>query len=456
MSRKDHFEGGSGWYCPGPTTPGGNGSFHPGCDQLVDNSSSFDPIGKIILCNFSFPSADAVFIASENRVSRQFLREYISFLEVLVLYEELLVVAQPYTVTKEEYENPDSPIHQGFGYFDFSGDANLRDKIDELRSTESWIKDTTFDLPDLEVDPTIYAAQSRAVKAGSAKNLGHPPHAEDLYYDVFHCGQAYAAYQVARQLSMPFYGPKVEYHPLVHKLEAENEIVEHSVIARMKDRLDSGAKAILEEFARQGYDITFNTSPIGALIIEKSQKPADMLSVALDLRDKYAPFRRNSLELETVLFNREASVREKMKAVAEIERVMTKLWGPKEGGFDRYIKSSGNFIDYALSYEEQGFSVKRVTELMVSAPVEYALERIRTRKYRLLFDARNSFLRQAAVEAKVAKLFVQDDERASEVDFQESTCLHWWGAAPTEPEQTEEREPSQSGKHRDLDDEMPF
>lgn len=426
MSKKQHVSDSQETFCPGPTTPGGNGLYSPPGDQLINDLSLFKPEGKIILANFSFPSADAIYSQKNNSVSRQFLREYLSFLEVVVIYEELLVVNQPYWVTKEEYNNPKSPIHLGFGHFDFAGDANLYDKIIELRSSESWIKDTLFDLPGIEVDPTVYAAQTRAILSKKETELEHPPHVEDLLDEIFHRGQAFAAFQIAQELSMPFYGPKVEYHPLVLKKEEATTKVQKNVISIMKERLDLGAKAILKEISKYNNQLQFNTSPIAALIIEKSNRPQDMLTVALDLRNKYEPFRQSTKDLEATFYSSDVSIQEKMKAITEIERVMDKVWGKNNGGLDRYIKSSGSLVDYALNFHDESFSVKKATDALISAPVELTIEKIRNRKYRLLFDARDNFLKQPSVKNKIAKLFTPGALDSAEITFDEVCCKHWW------------------------------
>lgn len=225
------------FYCLGDTTPKGNLVFCQ-AERHIRDISSFDSKGKILLSHFSFPTADAIYVEESNTINRQFLREYLSFLEVIVLYEELLVVNQPYFVTTEDYENESSPIWSTFPYFDYAGDANLLEAIEGLRSTESWIIDTAFHLPEIESNATYFAALSRTLAEPYPE---HRPHAEDLYSDVFFTGQPLAAWHVAKILSMPFYGPKIESHPLVEMLENRSSAVELSVSSILRDRLDSGA-----------------------------------------------------------------------------------------------------------------------------------------------------------------------------------------------------------------------
>ncbi|MBW9051051.1 hypothetical protein [Rhizobium mesosinicum] len=424
-----HLDNPSSWFCPGSTTPGGNGNYYPACELLVEDARNFDRSGKIILSDFSFPSADAVYDDRSRTISKQFLREYLSYLEVLVLYDKLLVVKQPYVVTAEDYEDKSSPIHTGFAYFDYAGDANLRESLDKLRAQESWIINTTFDLPDVEFQPTAYAAQTLALFGINKSDDGHMLHAADLYEAVFRLGQPYAAFEVARHFSLPFYGPKIEYHPLVLQMEKDVTVAERHIAHHFKKHLDAGAAAVLSELQKYQETISFSASPIGALILTKATKPAEMLTVALDLRDTYEPFRKHCQELENALFSPDTSPRDKLKIVAEINRILEKLWGRGEGGIERHIKSSANLVDYAIDASEGVFSAKKSIELLVSAPVKHVIDRIRDRKYRLLFDAKNSFLKQKSVEQAVAKLFSTGNNLA-EVNFQEITCEHWWGYHP--------------------------
>ncbi len=426
MSKGLHTNGENCWYCPGDTTAGGNGTFFPACDKIIDSVTGFDKVGRIILSKFSFPSADAIINKKNNTISRQFLREYISFLEIIVLYEELLIVNQPFTVTLEDYNDRSSPIYSDFDYLDFAGDAQLNDGISKLRSTESWIQEVIFDINGLAADPTIFAAKTIEVMAGGAENLGHPPHAEDLYQTVFSHGQAMAAFEVARSLNLPFFGPKVEYHPLVLKQEEEAKIVERNITSRFKERLDSGAKEILEQISRYSDQYNFDVSPISALILERAYEPKDMLFVALDLRDEYRSFRRRNQELEEILFDQNASKQKKLAAIDEIDRVLTNLWGKHEGGFARHLKTTGGIIDQALDYSKDGLTLKNLIQFVSSAPMEYIVEQVRRRNYRVLFDAKDSFLRQASVESKVAQLFSSILPKGSELSFQEVSCTHFW------------------------------
>lgn len=184
-----------------------------------------------------------------------------------------------------------------------------------------------------------------------------------------------------------------------------------------------------------------------------------MLSIALELRQKYSPFRRMCQELELVLYDPGVSVQKKMRAVAEIDRVVKKLWGGHVGGVDRYIRSTGSLADSILNFQDEGLSVEKITDHLVSAPAEYVIEKIRNRKYRLLFDARDSFLRQESVEASVSRLFATSKSAATNVNFMEISHEYWWEShlgLDKSPSSRAEQNRTMASDDEDFDDDIPF
>ena len=80
--------------------------------------------------------------------------------------------------------------------------------------------------------------------------------------------------------------------------ESVEDALSAGVIAALKQRLDSGAAADLERLENIGAPVVFPRTPIAAQILEHSDKPDDLLRVALDLRQEAKHFRASLRQVE--------------------------------------------------------------------------------------------------------------------------------------------------------------
>jgi hypothetical protein len=195
------------------------------------------------------------------------------------------------------------------------------------------------------------------------------------------------------------------------KMLANQQILEYStrtqVIGALKESLDIGARKELENIEKFGVNTVFPKSPIASSIIKESNRPEDLNIVALQMRDKFSNLRRYMNEMQKEILNEDASLEKKIKLYKEIETMRNELWKKEGEGWDTILNQTTSLIHIVVGASTMPTvnSLPAILSYLLGQP--YALIRgaIRKRKLRVLLDSKKDFLRSKNCIGKIASIF---------------------------------------------------
>jgi len=195
------------------------------------------------------------------------------------------------------------------------------------------------------------------------------------------------------------------------KMLANQQILEYStrtqVIGALKESLDIGARKELENIEKFGVNTVFPKSPIASSIIKESNRPEDLNIIALQMREKFSNLRRYMNEMQKEILNEDTSLEKKIKLYKEIETMRSELWKKEDKGWDTILNQTTSLIHTVVGASTMPTvnSLPAILSYLLGQP--YALIRgaIRKRKLRVLLDSKKDFLRSKNCIGKIASIF---------------------------------------------------
>ncbi|HEX6372534.1 MAG TPA: hypothetical protein VF006_26675 [Longimicrobium sp.] len=218
-------------------------------------------------------------------------------------------------------------------------------------------------------------------------------------------GEPYYLGELARELDIPYFLSPWEHASISWTEKAELKLGT-GALQFLKDRLDAGAEAQLALLSELGTPVIFPSTPIAAIILDESRQPADLLTVALQLRDEYASFRRTASDLETQMNDESLSLARRVKIAAEIHS-LGNLLGNHERGFYKETRALTGMLDdvaQAAADISGAASMSSLPQLLGNLRA-YLTGARRRRKVRVLLRARKRFFVRPNRLAHVGQLF---------------------------------------------------
>lgn len=370
------------------------------------------------------------------RISIDDLKDYLKLLELLVLFERVVVGRCPsFTVelTKNEFDSEDvkNVLHDYIQLYRVVPALSLGEDLRNRTKEKGIIVDTVIENGQIQLPNELvkrYMTIDRSLKdkfekycsdikvgykieGGLAERVAiavlAPLYGGPLYVSEF-CRLAGVTYWLSE--------PEKEMLANQEKLESSART---QVIGALKESLDIGARKELEKIEKLGVTTVFPESPIASSIIRESNKPEDLNIVALQMRERFGNLRRHMNAIQEEMLKEDMSIEKKIKMYAEIEKMCNELWKEKGGGWNTILNQTTSLLNTAIGAS----SMPRVDSL--AGIVFYLLHQsyesiegaIRRRKLRVLLESKRDFLRSKNCTGKVASIFGLTNEEVRQAQL---------------------------------------
>ena len=179
------------------------------------------------------------------------------------------------------------------------------------------------------------------------------------------------------------------------------------VIGAFKESLDIGARKELENIEKLGVNTIFPESPIASSIIMESNHPEDLNIVALQMRDKFSNLRCYMNEIQKEILNEDVSLEKKIKLSKEIEKMRNELWKEKHQGWETILNQTTSLIHTVIGASTMPtvYSLPNIVLFLLGQPYASIRGAIRKRKIRVLLESKRDFLRSKNCIGKIASIF---------------------------------------------------
>jgi len=173
------------------------------------------------------------------------------------------------------------------------------------------------------------------------------------------------------------------------------------------NHLNTGAREKILELQKLSGDVVFPETPIASLILQNANSPEQLVDVALQLRDVFAPFRRAVNQLEADLLDPNLSLKVRLKRGREIEKLARDLWGESKTDLRATAICVSDVIGEIpeVSLSPSPAKVAEVVKKLVALPIEKLVETYTKRKIRLMLKAKKDFLNSSDATARLARIF---------------------------------------------------
>jgi|GEM_PF-2761834 len=371
------------------------------------------------------------------KISIDDLKDYLKLLELLVLFERVVVGRCPsYRVelTANEFDSQDvnNVLH---GYTQvyrlvpaLSLGKDLRNRTKEKGIiVDAVIENGQIQLPNelvkryMTIDRSLknkfeeYCSEIKVgykIEGGLAERLAISALANlyggPLYVSEF-CGLAGVTYWLSKR----------EEDMLANQEKLESS-TRTQVIGALKESLDIGARKELEKIEKFGVTTVFPESPIASSIIRESNKPEDLNIVALQMRERFADLRRHMNAIQEEMLKEDMSIEKKIKMHVEIEKMCNELWKEKGGGWNTILNQSTSLLHAAMGASGMP-SINSLTGIvlyLLHQSYESIEGAIRRRKLRVLLESKSDFLKSKNCTGKVASIFGLANEEVRQVQLE--------------------------------------
>ncbi len=358
------------------------------------------------------------------RISIDGLKDYLKLLELLVLFERVVVGRCPsFTVELTENEFDSEGVKDALeGYTQLyrvvpalSLGEDLRNRTKEKGIiVDGVIENGQIQLPNelvkryMPIDRSLkdeferYCSDIKVgykVEGGLAERVAiaalAPIYGGPLYVSEF-CRLAGVTYWLSK--------PEEEMLANQEKLESSART---QVIGALKESLDMGARKRLEEIEKLGVNTVFPESPIASSIIRESNRPEDLNIVALQMRDRFGNLRRHMNAIQEEMLREDMSIEKKTKMYEEIKKMCHELWKEKGGGWSTILNQNTSLLNTAIgaSRMPEVNSLAGIVLYLLHKSHESIEGAIRRRKLRVLLESKEDFLRSKNWTGKVASIF---------------------------------------------------
>ena len=375
--------------------------------------------GALLMSEHSIPESDAIVRQRGNeliQVELQYLEDHLRFLELVCWYDELLVGELPFIVKLDPDRLDREVVRASNKYAAHSGDADLRVRtITELQkrgvlNRRCVVPTEDMITPDVYIRRLIESSSEYRTQIhfeGNIKDWSDVEFEEQLVWYSRHHGIPYALGEFAKHAGILARVPDASHNVDLKSLDGMESSISTNVWAKLLDRLTQGARKEVEALESLGVPLHLPPSPIASWIIQEANSKEDFLKVAMQIRDRIKDTRDHVIGLQREMMDQTLAVKTRLSRAREIKRVMRRLDPSAEIDIKSEIRSYSSLVESIKEtvLGEDGFSVDKATDIILSKPIEWIVDRFRNRKYRLLFDIKKRFLADRSYHSKVCEIF---------------------------------------------------
>lgn len=403
--------------------------------------------GDLLFTSASIPEGEVIFWKDlddrkDYGLSIASLRSYLELLELLILNNRIIIGYQPpfnVRLTPKEWDNEDIRIlvETGTGWFRIAGVYSLMDQLQVMADGKDIIiKAIVIDKEVLPPDQLV----DRYLSIDQALQKEHEGYIEEAKYigvtdenvasNISHAilapsyGSALYLSECCRRAGIPYWLHPNEERMLANNIQMENTL-KSSVVNEIKSHLDRGAKKQLEELDKLGVRTIFPQTPIASMILENSNKPEDINTVALQLRDAYKQIRGYMIQIQEELGKEDTSLERKIRISKELQGLCSELWPEKKEGWRAAVEPATGFLNLAIESASAPTlqTVPKAVDFIVKQPFELITRALRRRKLRVLLEAKKNFLRSSNWSQKLAQIFNISEEEVKTAQLRYSQQL---------------------------------
>lgn len=385
--------------------------------------------GTILLCDHSIPDIDACLIKENKKkqIDLQILDKYLHILEIIVTYDRIVVGRLPYeTYISNTGNNLTELCKAAEGYFAKSGHAEIEENFYKVFFNSGISINPLLEPIDGMKTPDQYIRELCIINDDFESNVFNDSESwvereKIMIWNALHQGTPMALTEYSRRAGIPSFIPRKSHNYDITPLLSINEEINNRVMDKLLSSASKGVKKEIQFVQNFCKDIILPPTPIASLIVNEAKDANDLVSSAFRLRDIYSQFRVVSQQIEERIFDNNISNLERLKAVREMEYICSALNPSSENDLKKGIASSSSFFDNLGKEfsEESEFSIKRITDIVLSKPVEYLISSLKKRKFRILFEARRSYMKSKPYQIRIAELF---GENPANIDFVSNSC----------------------------------
>ncbi|HEV2600105.1 hypothetical protein [Sphingopyxis sp.] len=389
--------------------------------------------GALIIDTHSLPEADASVIETENgkiKIQIQYFEEYLRFLELICWCEEAVIGVMPLTTMLPPKKITRKLIKSCGKFGQHSGIANIQEKAISRLTEEKIIKTRALTSDPDALRPDIYVRRLLAASPSYRENFRPgidlsnwtEEDEKSLIWYTMHHGNACALTDFAQRAKLLSHIPIVSHNVDIEALDDVENRIQASIVAKIADRLSAGAKKEVEALEVLGTSIQLPPSPVAAHILREAKNKEDLILVALQLRDNLKEIRHHLNGLQSTMLDEDVSVDKRIRVGKEIQRLMLKLSPTASIDTKKSIQSYSSFVENIKDsiLDSENFTIKKATDIIISKPIEYIIDRFRYRKYRVLFDMKNKFLSDKSYHSRICSILgykMSDQDVSISLDY---------------------------------------
>jgi hypothetical protein len=385
--------------------------------------------GDCILTHSSLPSIDYIHFNTcfDNTETFDFesLNSYLSFLELIIIHERLLVSTYNYfdynNVLEVEDLEPDI-IDLIFTKYIFNHESRVNleeDTFNSLLKSNILYDKGVFKLDNLSPYKIVENYQNVPILEQDIHNsikyisTTFPKIVNENFKKQIafsSCAQRYGIPLLLSEFSAEAKIPLYLDYSEKSKIDEITEIqkaVQKGVLCYLKNRLDSGAEKEISRIEELGFETIFPRTPIATQILNEAESPEDLLSVALSMRKDFCEFRQEMIKLENEIFDPDMTIIQKNKRVNYLEDLAHEIWSQPRVGFQQVtseVSSVSNLafeIGSSLTFQDVPSAVKIVSK----APWEMMKKHLRRRKVNVLIDSKKEFIHSKDCISNISRIF---------------------------------------------------
>ena len=380
-------------------------------------SPLFADIGDFILPSEALPEPDIIVSSQSETREVEFrldaLRNYLSFLELVVLNERLIIGHYDVLSDLDSTLKDSKAFSALFTRYYLRGSLNLEEEMFKVLIG----KEILFDVQLTGSSPQAQVLKHLPLSDQLHNMLDEHRDFSEQYEKDKDVVEALALASLASEVGMPLHlsefawRAQLPYLLTTQQLSAVSSVesvelrLRKSVVTQITKSLNEGARRELERIAELGDRTVFPETPISCQIVMNSSRPEDFLLIALQLRDEYRDFRKQMIDLETELLSEEASLKRKLKLQRHVDLLAAELWPTNQKGMRKEATELSNILNILPVNTLDIKSIAKLTQYILDKPAELLIRLIRRRKVRVLLKTRKKFLESKGWPSKLAEVF---------------------------------------------------
>jgi len=386
----------------------------------------------LLISQHSLPEADAALLITRNgeaEVQVQYFEEYLRFLELACWNESLVIGWLSVEIGLDPNNVSNDFVARASAFGTHAGAADLQMKTLALLKAEGVLSSANLTVPKDMLRPDQYVRRLLKIyptykqQTGLTGQIFQDEHSFEralAWYSIHH-GVPFALTELARRAGITSFIPSASHNTDIDALDAAEETIETNVVTLLRERLSTAERSELQALRKLGAKIALPPSPVTAWILREARSADQIPQIAMQVRTKLKAVRDHVSSIQAALLDETQPVSKRLKFANEIEHVLKKL-NPDGLDLKKELQSHSTFIDgvHQAVTADGPLTLKKVADVILSNSIERIFERVRYRKYRVLFDMRNKFLNDAGYHEKLCSLFglnIQDPGVRVSLDY---------------------------------------